>query len=357
MIARVHDVDLHVRVAQVDLHALGPGRDRGLGRGVRGFAGRRQASRHRRHEHDPTVARDDLGEQRQREADRREVVDLHHALDDRRRRAREPCGASGCRRCSRARRCRRALPKPASANASSASRSERSTVHACESGACARHRASTSCSLSSRRAQIPTVAPRRANPSAETGADPRRRAGHEHVLAVQVVRHGREASLGAPCRSRRSRYCSPAGVAVVTGAAQGIGAAVAGDVRALRGGRRDLRPRCRRPRAHGRRDRSHRSHTRPRACSTCATATRCEPGSSRSNDVHVLVNNAGGGFFAAFLDVNDKGQDALVRENFTSVTHFIRACVPKMPDVGDRSSTSRRSRRTVRRPASRSTRR
>ena len=36
--------------------------------------------------------------------------------------------------------------------------------------------------------------------------------------------------------------------------------------------------------------------------------------------VDVLVNNAGGGFFAAFLDVNDKGQDALVRENFTSVT-------------------------------------
>ncbi len=75
------------------------------------------------------------------------------------------------------------------------------------------------------------------------------------------------------------------------------------------------------------------------------------------NDVHVLVNNAGGGFFAAFLDVNDKGQDALVRENFTSVTTFIRACVPKMPHVRDRSSTSRRSRRTVRLPASRSTRR
>ena len=48
---------------------------------------------------------------------------------------------------------------------------------------------------------------------------------------------------------------------------------------------------------------------------------------SRSGDVDVLVNNAGGGFQAAFLDVNDKGQDALVRENFTSVTNFIRACV------------------------------
>src|SRR5580765_4026986 len=39
--------------------------------------------------------------------------------------------------------------------------------------------------------------------------------------------------------------------------------------------------------------------------------------------VDILVNNAGGGFNAAFLDVNEKGQDALVRENFASVTHCI----------------------------------
>ena len=51
-------------------------------------------------------------------------------------------------------------------------------------------------------------------------------------------------------------------------------------------------------------------------------------------DINVLVNNAGGGFQAAFLDVNDKGQDSLVRENFTSVTNFIRACTPKMPSGG-----------------------
>jgi NAD(P)-dependent dehydrogenase (short-subunit alcohol dehydrogenase family) len=50
--------------------------------------------------------------------------------------------------------------------------------------------------------------------------------------------------------------------------------------------------------------------------------------------VDVLVNNAGGGFYAEFTDVNDKGQDALIRENFTSVTHCIRACVPKMPERG-----------------------
>ena len=74
--------------------------------------------------------------------------------------------------------------------------------------------------------------------------------------------------------------------------------------------------------------------------------------------VDVLVNNAGGGFFAAFLDVNDKGQDALIRENFTSVTNFIRAVRPadaRRPAA--RSSTSRRSRRTVPRPASPCTRR
>ncbi|MCU1458321.1 MAG: short-chain dehydrogenase/reductase [Actinomycetia bacterium] len=50
--------------------------------------------------------------------------------------------------------------------------------------------------------------------------------------------------------------------------------------------------------------------------------------------VDILVNNAGGGFFADFLAVNDKGQDSLMRENFTSVTNFIRACVPLMPETG-----------------------
>jgi NAD(P)-dependent dehydrogenase (short-subunit alcohol dehydrogenase family) len=50
--------------------------------------------------------------------------------------------------------------------------------------------------------------------------------------------------------------------------------------------------------------------------------------------VDVLVNNAGGGFMASFLDVNEKGQDALMRENFSSVTHCIRACVPKMTAEG-----------------------
>jgi NAD(P)-dependent dehydrogenase (short-subunit alcohol dehydrogenase family) len=46
--------------------------------------------------------------------------------------------------------------------------------------------------------------------------------------------------------------------------------------------------------------------------------------------IDVLVNNAGGGFASDFMSVNAKGQDALIRENFSSVTHFVRACVPHM---------------------------
>jgi 3-oxoacyl-[acyl-carrier protein] reductase len=50
--------------------------------------------------------------------------------------------------------------------------------------------------------------------------------------------------------------------------------------------------------------------------------------------VDVLVNNAGGGFHAPFLEVSDKGQDALIRENFGSVTAFVRGVVPLMPADG-----------------------
>jgi 3-oxoacyl-[acyl-carrier protein] reductase len=53
--------------------------------------------------------------------------------------------------------------------------------------------------------------------------------------------------------------------------------------------------------------------------------------------IDVLVNNAGGGFHAGFLDVNDKGQDSLIRENFTSVTNLVRACAGKLPDDGSGS--------------------
>jgi NAD(P)-dependent dehydrogenase (short-subunit alcohol dehydrogenase family) len=50
--------------------------------------------------------------------------------------------------------------------------------------------------------------------------------------------------------------------------------------------------------------------------------------------VDVLVNNAGGGFWAPFLDLTTKGQAALVAENLGHVTSFIRACVPHMHGGG-----------------------
>lgn len=50
--------------------------------------------------------------------------------------------------------------------------------------------------------------------------------------------------------------------------------------------------------------------------------------------IDVLVNNAGGGFHAAFEDVSAKGEDALVRENFSSVTSCVRAVLPFVPETG-----------------------
>jgi 3-oxoacyl-[acyl-carrier protein] reductase len=50
--------------------------------------------------------------------------------------------------------------------------------------------------------------------------------------------------------------------------------------------------------------------------------------------IDILVNNAGGGFASPFLEVSAKGQDALVAENFTSVTNLVRACAPRMAPEG-----------------------
>lgn len=48
-------------------------------------------------------------------------------------------------------------------------------------------------------------------------------------------------------------------------------------------------------------------------------------------DIDVLVNNAAGTFHGSFMDASANAQRALVDANFTSVTNFVRACVPKMP--------------------------
>lgn len=54
----------------------------------------------------------------------------------------------------------------------------------------------------------------------------------------------------------------------------------------------------------------------------------------RFGHAEVLVNNAGGGFQSSFLDLSERGQEALERENFGSVAHCIRAFVPLVPEAG-----------------------
>jgi NAD(P)-dependent dehydrogenase (short-subunit alcohol dehydrogenase family) len=65
-----------------------------------------------------------------------------------------------------------------------------------------------------------------------------------------------------------------------------------------------------------------------------AVASFCRATGEGFGRVDVLVNNAGGGFRAAFTDVSPNGQQSLVDENFTSVTHFVRGVVPWMPADG-----------------------
>jgi NAD(P)-dependent dehydrogenase (short-subunit alcohol dehydrogenase family) len=48
----------------------------------------------------------------------------------------------------------------------------------------------------------------------------------------------------------------------------------------------------------------------------------------------VLVNNAGGTFRAQFAELSERGEEALVRENWTSVTHFVRAALAHFPAEG-----------------------
>jgi 3-oxoacyl-[acyl-carrier protein] reductase len=50
--------------------------------------------------------------------------------------------------------------------------------------------------------------------------------------------------------------------------------------------------------------------------------------------VDVLVNNAGGTFFAPFVDVSEGGEAALLAENFSQVTRLVRSVVSLMPDTG-----------------------
>ena len=51
--------------------------------------------------------------------------------------------------------------------------------------------------------------------------------------------------------------------------------------------------------------------------------------------IDVLVNNAGGGFHAAFADIGDGAQRALIEENFTSAAGFVRTVLPHFGSASD----------------------
>ncbi len=126
-------------------------------------------------------------------------------------------------------------------------------------------------------------------------------------------------------------------VAIVTGAAQGIGEATAlalarfGAHVAVCDRKEDgLRSTARDIEALGRR--THVGVLDVRDEDAAAAFVR-EVG-EEFGAVDILVNNAGGGFWSPFLDVSAKGENAVMRENFASVTIFIRHVVPLMINGG-----------------------
>jgi NAD(P)-dependent dehydrogenase (short-subunit alcohol dehydrogenase family) len=126
-------------------------------------------------------------------------------------------------------------------------------------------------------------------------------------------------------------------VAIVTGAAVGIGRAIAlayarfgADVAVCDRDAQHLEEVVAGARAEGARVTSGLIDVRDTAAvETFVAAVHDELG-----HLDVIVNNAGGGFAAGFADVSDKGQDALIRENFTSVTNFVRSGTARMDRGG-----------------------
>ncbi|MFI6321776.1 SDR family NAD(P)-dependent oxidoreductase [Nonomuraea sp. NPDC050556] len=114
-------------------------------------------------------------------------------------------------------------------------------------------------------------------------------------------------------------------VAVITGAARGIGRAVAEAFSAF-GARTAV---CDRD-TPDTGDLAMTLDVRdPMAVETFARAVQ-----ERYEKVDILVNNAGGTFHAKFRDTSTKGEQTLINENFTQVTGMIRRFLPLMTPHG-----------------------
>ncbi len=126
-------------------------------------------------------------------------------------------------------------------------------------------------------------------------------------------------------------------VAVVTGAAQGIGAATALAMADLGA---DLAI-CDRN-ADGLASTATAAHARGRRVVTEVFDVRDDAAVERFlmrtetelGPLDVLVNNVGGGFWSSFEGVSAKGEHALVSENFGTVTSCVRHGVPRMNNGG-----------------------
>ena len=126
-------------------------------------------------------------------------------------------------------------------------------------------------------------------------------------------------------------------VAVVTGAARGIGAATAAalarfgaDVAVFDKDPGPLPSTVKQVEAAGRRCVSGVLDARD----DDAVAAFLQRVRSELGPIDILVNNAGGTFQARFSDVSPKGEHALIRENFATVTNCVRHGVPLMADGG-----------------------
>ena len=122
-------------------------------------------------------------------------------------------------------------------------------------------------------------------------------------------------------------------VAVVTGAAAGIGAATAvalarfgADVAVCDRDERGLARTVAEIEAEGRRAHAEAIDVRD----GFAVEAFVEATVARLGPLGIVVNNVGGGFHAAFADVSVGGESAIVAENFATVTNTVRAALPHL---------------------------